>query len=300
MNPATPVALVLALLSTTMTNLAYAREHDAAAGLPVLSGRRPLHSLHLLLADRQWLRAFVLETGGFLLYAAALALASLSLVQSVAAGGIGILAYVSARRARRRLRGRELAGVAISIAGLLALAISLASGGDHGVHGTIVAIAIWLGATGAVAGAVLALGQRRLGRAAAYGIAGGLLFSIGDISTKIVTQGGLRTAFVVTLILGYALGTSLLQIGYQAGGAVTVAGLATLFTNALPIAAGTIVLREGVPGGWLGALRALAFAAVTAGAVLLARPDPRPRRASPSKTDGTPESARRLPRYVDL
>jgi hypothetical protein len=300
MNPATPVALGLALASTTMTNLAYAREHDAAAGLPVLSGRRPLHSLHLLLGDRQWLRAFVLETGGFLLYAAALALASLSLVQSVAAGGIGILAYVSARRARRRLRGRELAGVAISIGGLLALAISLASGNDHGAHGAIGSIAIWLAATAAVAGAVLALGQRRLGRAAAYGIAGGLLFSIGDVSTKIVTQGGVRTAFLVTLILGYALGTSLLQIGYQAGGAVTVAGLATLFTNALPIAAGTIVLHEGVPGGWLGALRALAFAAVTAGAVLLARPDPRATRASPSRAGPAPESPQKVPPCGDL
>jgi hypothetical protein len=35
------------------------------------------------------------------------------------------------------------------------------------------------------------------------------------------------------LIVGYTLGTALLQIGYQAGGALTVAGLATLLTNAL-------------------------------------------------------------------
>src|SRR5271167_3876663 len=116
-----PLALVLAMLSTTMTNLAYAREHDAAAVLPTLSLRRPLYSLGLLLENSTWMRAFVLETGGFLLYAAALALASLSLVQSVAAGGIGILAFVAAHRAHRRLRPRELAGVAISILGLLAL-----------------------------------------------------------------------------------------------------------------------------------------------------------------------------------
>src|SRR5262249_55485647 len=127
--------------------------------------------------------------------------------------------------------------------------------------------------TAGVALFVLAAG-RALGLVAvSYGLAGGLFFAIGDISTKVATQGGARTAFVLSLILGYSLGTALLQIGYQAGGALTVAGLATLLTNAVPIAAGTIVLDEPVPGGALGGLRVLAFAAVTVGAVMLARPE---------------------------
>ena len=106
-------------------------------------------------------------------------------------------------------------------------------------------------------------------------VAGGLFFSIGDISTKLTTQGGARAAFVVLLLVGYAAGTALLQIGYQAGAALTVAGLATLVTNALPIAAGTVVLDEPLPGGVLGAIRLLAFVAVVTGAVLLARQQPR-------------------------
>src|SRR2546422_9127337 len=103
MNVSTAVAIVLALLSTTITNLASLREHDAAAALPVLSMRRPWDSLRLLLDDRSWLLGFAMETGGFLLYAAALALASLALVQTIAAGGIGVLAYLSARMSRRQL-----------------------------------------------------------------------------------------------------------------------------------------------------------------------------------------------------
>jgi hypothetical protein len=86
----------------------------------------------------------------------------------------------------------------------------------------------------------------------------------------------MRAAFVITLILGYTLGTTLLQIGYQAGAALTVAGLATLLTNVLPIAAGTLVLNEPVPSGALGVVRVLAFVAVTIGAVLLARPQAQP------------------------
>src|SRR5204863_7284452 len=124
--------------------------------------------------------------------------------------------------------------------------------------------------TAAVA-AVLAVAGLRFGCVAvAYGLAGRLFFSICDISTKVATQGGVRAAFVLPLIVGYTLGTPLLQIGYQVGGALTVAGLATLLTNALPIAAGTVVLAEPVPSGAFGALRVIAFAAVTIGAVLLA------------------------------
>jgi hypothetical protein len=268
----TAVALVLALASTTLTNIAYLLEHDAAAALPTLSLRRPLHSVQALLTDRSWLLGFALEGAGFALYVVALALAPLSLVQSVAAGGIGILAFVSARMSHRQLGRTELAGVWISMLGLLALAVSLLGGSGEGAGGTTAEILLWLGATAAAAGVALLLGRRFGWSGVAYGIAGGLLFSIGDISVKVATQGGVRTAFAVGVVIGYSLGTFFLQLGYQKSRALTVAGIATLLTNALPIAAGSVVLGEPVPSGALGALRILAFAAVTAGAILLARP----------------------------
>ena len=272
MSTQTGVALVLALASTTLTNIAYLLEHDAAAALPTLSLRRPLHSVQALLTDRSWLLGFALESAGFALYVAALALAPLSLVQSVAAGGIGILAFVSARMSHRQLGRTELAGVWISMLGLLALAVSLVGGSGEGTGGTTGEILLWLGATAAAAGVALLLGRRFGWSGVAYGIAGGLLFSIGDISVKIATQGGMRTAFAVGVVIGYSLGTFFLQLGYQKTRALTVAGIATLLTNALPIAAGSVVLGEPVPSGAWGALRILAFAAVTAGAILLARP----------------------------
>jgi hypothetical protein len=274
MTAATAIAIGLAAVSTTATSVAYLREHDAAAQLPPLAIRRPLRSARLLGSDRSWLIAFALETIGFMLYAAALGLASLALVQSIAAGGIGVLAYVTARVTGRTLGRRELAGVTLSILGLLALGVSLAAGAEEGGQGELAWILVWLGASGGVALLVLALRGRSPSpaRAVASGIAGGLLFSIGDISTKIATEGGPRIAFMISLVLGYLLGTLLLQVGYQSGEALTVAGIATLLTNALPIAAGTVVLDEPVPGGAYGGLRVLAFAAVTAGGFFLARP----------------------------
>jgi hypothetical protein len=288
----TVIALVLAVASTTLTNLAYAREHDAAAQLPVLCMRRPIHSVHLLLSNRDWLLGFLMETTGFLCYAGALALASLALVQSIGAGGIGVLAYATARLSGRRLPRRQQVGVALSVIGLLALAISLIRASGQGIHGSTTAILAWIGGTIVLALLARAIGNR-LGRpAVAAGIAGGLFFSVGDLSTKLATQGGPRIAFVVTLIIGYTLGTSLLQIGYQRGTALTVAGLATLLTNALPIAAGTILLKEPVPSGAFGAARVIAYGSVVLGAVLLASPDrgqkERPAASGPEASMPTP------------
>jgi drug/metabolite transporter (DMT)-like permease len=283
----TAVALVIALASTTLISLAYLREHEAVGSLPALSLRRPLRSVRLLLASRAWLAGFAMESGGFALYVVALALAPLALVQSVEAGGIGILAVASARLGRRRLRKRETLGAGASVAGLLFLSLSLIGGGDQGGHGSLVEIGLWLGGTCAAAVLVLTAGRAFVGAAAADGIAGGLLFSCGDISTKLATQGGARAGFALAAVFAYLLGTSLLQIGYQRGAALTIAGIATLLTNALPIAAGPVLLNETLPKGGLGVLRILAFATVTAGAILLARPQRDARAADPAAKPAT-------------
>lgn len=293
----TAVALVLALVSTTLTSLAYLREADAVGALPALSLRSPLRSLRLLLANHAWLIGFAMESGGFALYVTALALAPLALVQSVAAGGIGILAVASTRLAHRRLTTRESLGAAVSVLGLLFLSLSLIGGGDRGSHGSIVEIGLWLGGTCAAGAIVFTAGRPFLGAAAADGIAGGLLFSVGDISIKVATQGDARAAFALPAIFGYLLGTSLLQIGYQRGAALTIAGLATLLTNALPIAAGNLILHETLPTGGARVLRILAFATVTAGAFLLARPRPGgPRRSSDEPDDEATSAPATRPR----
>jgi drug/metabolite transporter (DMT)-like permease len=274
-NTEAVAGLVLALASTTLVNLAYVREHDAVGELPPLSLLRPVQSLRALLGDRPWLAAFAMESGGFLLYVLALRLAPLALVQSVAAGGIGILAVASARIGHRTLSRSERVGAGVSVAGLLFLSLSLLGGVQPGTHGGLVEIVLWLSCSAAAALLVLTAGRAVLGAAAADAVAGGLLFSCGDISTKIATQGGARALFALVAIVAYLLGSSLLQIGYQRGTALSIAGVATLLTTALPIAAGAVLLHETPPGGAQGALRIVAFAAVVSGAVLLGRPRPR-------------------------
>lgn len=272
MRASTAIAIGLELGSATLVNLAYVRERDAAASLPKLSLRRPLAGARELLTNRSWLGGFAMETSGFGLYVAALALAPLSIVQAVGAAGIGVLAIASQRRSPMSLTRRERGGAIVSLVGLACLGISLPRASGQGSGGSAVAIVAWLSAT-AVLAAVFAwlAGRPRERRPAVLdGVAAGLLFSIGDIATKVATQGGGRIAFAPALIAGYLLGTSVLQIGYQRGTALMTAGIATLLTNALPILAGRFLLGEPVPSGALGALRIASFATVVVGGVLLA------------------------------
>jgi hypothetical protein len=76
---------------------------------------------------------------------------------------------------------------------------------------------------------------------------------------------------VAALVVCYALGTMVLQAGFQRGNPLTTAGIATLFTNALPIVAGETIFAEPRPQGWLGLVRAVSFGLVVAGAVALSR-----------------------------
>jgi hypothetical protein len=275
MRTETVLGLGLTLVSAVAINWGYLLEHRAASMLPSFSARRPVRTLRLLLGSRGWLLGFSLETGGFILYVVALALAPLALVQSVAAGGIGVLALLVARISRVPLEARERIGVGISILGLGLLAISLAGGSGEGVAGTWYGIGLWLAVSVSAAVAAVTVGARPLPGGAAFGLAAGILFAAGDIATKAVVSGGNHLLLGPAMIGFYAAGTLVLQSGFQRGRALTTAGIATLATNAIPIVAAMTLFREPLPGGIFGVLRVAAFACVVIGAVWLApkRPD---------------------------
>jgi hypothetical protein len=258
--------LALGLASACALNWGYFVQHGVATSLPRLSLRGPLASLRLLFGNLRWLVGFVVGIGGWVLYVAALALAPLSLVQAVSAGGIGVLALLVGRA---RLGKHERRGVAVSIAGLALLGASLAGQTNQG-RAAWGAVALWVGAS-AVA-AALAAGPLAglLAGGAGLGVAAGVLYAAGDVATKAAVPGGARLAFVPVLLACHGLAFVALQLGFQRGGVLATAGMATLLTNALPIAAGTTLFGEGLGAQPL--LRALAFTCTVAGATLLARP----------------------------
>ena len=236
--------------------------------MPRLSPRRPVRSLGLLLGNRDWLIGFGTETAGWLVYVTALWLAPLSLVQAVSASGIAVLALFSVHGHPARLAHRERLAVGIALLGLLLLALSLV-GTTPSSHAPRAAGAlVWLGASAGIA-AVLVFVHLRGSRAAALGLAAGLLFADGDISAKLISSGGIWLLAVLSLVACYAAGTLTLQSAFQHGSALTAAGIATLVTNAVPIAAGFVLFGESLPPGVRGLLQIAAFASIVASAGLL-------------------------------
>jgi hypothetical protein len=275
-------ALALTVASACLINWGYLREHAAASALPPLTPRRPLVSLRALLGSGRWLVGFGAESLGFGLYVVAVALAPLALVQAVAAGGIGVLALLVARTTGSGLARRERLGVAVAIGGLVLLAVSLAGGSEEGNAGAWLGIAMWLGASVAAAAIAVGWGATWLGGGAAFGAAAGILFAAGDVATKVMVGGGDHLAIAPAMVVFYAGGTVVLQLGFQRGRALTTAGIATLGTNAIPIAAAMTLFAEPLPRGAMGLVRLAAFAAVVIGAVALA---PRHQAATPADTD---------------
>jgi hypothetical protein len=273
-------ALVITLVSAVALNWGYLREHEAARSLPPFSLRRPWRTARLLLGSRRWLIGFAAEVSGWGLFVLALALAPLALVQAVGAGGLGILAALVSRFNLTRLSERERIGVGLSIAGLALLGVSLAGGAGAGTQASWPSLALWLLGSGIAAVFVVTLGRAPLGDGAAFGVATGIAFAAGDVATKATVAGDI--VLVPLMVVCYGIGTMLLQMGFQRGGALVTAGLATLLTNAIPIVAGATVFHEPLPGGAFGALRVAAFATVVVSAVLLARPDPDAARRDPA------------------
>ena len=259
------LGLLLALGSAAALNWGFFAQHGAASALPSLSPRRPFRSLRLLFGARRWLAGFSVGLGGWVLYVAALALAPLSLVQATSAAGIGLLALL-VHATGTPLERREWKGVGVSMVALALLGASLSGGTTSGNAGALTGVALWILASAAAA----AVAARLLGAGAGLGAAAGILYAAGDVGTKAAIHGGARLAFVPVLLACHGLAFVSLQIGFQRGGALATAGVATVLTNALPILAGTTIFGEGVPAGAAGLARVAGFAGAVVGAALLA------------------------------
>jgi hypothetical protein len=253
---------LLSVVSAVAINGGYSLQHASASRLPPLRLRRPLHSLQALFRNRRWLVGFLGGIGGWVLYVIALRLAPLSLVQAASAGGIGVLALGAGQ-----LRAAERVGIGAALSGLVLLGLSLGSHQPSG-RGTAGVVVVWLVASVVGAGLVI----RALPPGAGFGTAAGILYAGGDVATKAAVGGGERLWFVPALLACHGLAFVCLQLAFQRGGRLGTAGLAVLWTNALPILAGTVVFGESLPGGLAGAARIAAFVLVLIGAFALSRP----------------------------
>src|SRR4051794_32077113 len=166
--------------------------HRGAVAAPDVDMGHPLRSIAGLFRSKWWTLGYLVAAVAYAFHVGALALAPLSIVQAVLAGGLVLLAVLADRVFGFELGRREWTGVVLAAAGLafLALTANGSSGkasADYSMLGLIACEALLVGA-----GVVLIIkgrsGDRESGkRFGIYlAIAAGLLFTVSHVSIKAI------------------------------------------------------------------------------------------------------------------
>jgi hypothetical protein len=277
------LGILLALVCALATNIAFLCKHRGAVAAPDVSFLHPLRSAAGLFRSRWWAIGIGIAVVGWTFHVAALALAPLSLVQVVIAGGLVLLAYPAERWFGFKLGAREWLGLSLSAAGLVLLAVTTDLDGNT-THSTYsMAGMIGFEAFLVVVGVAL-LGSHRIERVRErhgelLAVAAGLLIGVSDISIKALTGsvgGGIlellspwtAVALVASLLAFFAIGR-----GLQLGDGISVIAISSVAANCSTIAGGVLVFGDPVGQDPLGiVVRGLAFIAVVAAAALMPGP----------------------------
>lgn len=281
----TELGIGLGLACAATANVGMLCKHRGACAAPAVSMRRPLASGAALFRSRWWTIGFAIAFVAWLLHVAAIAVAPLSLVQAVIAGGLVLLALPAQRWFGHRLRRREWAGLALAATGLAFLAFTVPAGGGGGysVAAMIAFQSVMVGAGIAllISGAI---GNTRPAHGILLGVASGLLIGVANVAIKAITialaAGPLALVSPWTVIAaGAGFGAFFaLARGMQLGAAIPVIATASVATNCSAIVGGVLVFGDPIGSGFVEtAARCAAFVAVIAAAALMPPPEARPR-----------------------
>jgi len=292
MSLSVQIGLLLALATALTSIVGFLYKHRGAVESPAVDPRRPVASSIALFRSRWYVIGIAVAMGSWGLHVAALALAPISLVQSVIAGGLVLLTVVADRLFGFEVTRREWIGVALTAAGLAFLAATL-DGAGHSAHSgwTAGTLALYVGLCLA-----LGLGAAAAARARRHGgpllaASAGLVWGASDVSIKALSdhlgEAGVLAILLhpLTLLILVAslVGLSISARSLQMGDAVPVIAVTSAAANVCTIASGPIVFGEPVPEDPLGlGLRIAAFALVIGAAALTPPPiraagtEPRP------------------------
>ena len=278
------IGLLFALATAFTSIVGFLYKHRGAVLAPDVEWRRPVRSSLALFGSGWYTLGIVVAMCSWGFHVAALALAPISLVQSVIAGGLVLLTVVADRMFGFQVTRREWIGVALTAAGLAFLAATLDGAGD-GAHndwsaGTLTAWVVAGAAlgTGAAVFAVRALKGERSGTL--LGLSAGLLWGASDVAIKALSAElgeGAATVLLHPLAATIAalslIGLLVSARSLQLGRAVPVIAVTSAAANVWTIASGPVVFGEPLPEEPLAlVLRLLAFALVIAAAALTPPP----------------------------
>jgi drug/metabolite transporter (DMT)-like permease len=277
------LGILLALACALATNIGFLYKHRGACAAPAVDIRRPLRSARALFASPLFAIGMVIATGAWVFHVAALALAPMSLVQAVLAGGVVLLAVMAERVFGLRIGRRQWLGLGMTAGGLMLLGITLPA--VHGAHSQFSLpgmISFEAGLVGA--GTLLIMGPQigapREHHGFMLGAAAGILFGVSDVSIKAMS-GLVNSSGVLGVLspwLGLAAAASVAAFyasakGLQDGEAVPVIAVTGTAANLSGIVGGIIVFGDPLSANPVAlAVQCLAFVLVLVAAWLMPAP----------------------------
>jgi drug/metabolite transporter (DMT)-like permease len=278
------LGILLALTCAFTSNLAFLYKHRGAAAAPAVDVRHPLRSGRDLFRSRWFAIGMLVAVGAWGAHVAALALAPMSVVQAVLAGGVVLLAVMAERLFGFRIGPRQWLGLGLTALGLVLLGVTLPA--VHSAHSQFSLPGMIAFEAGFVlVGALLIMGKRIGAPDHHHGImlgaAAGVLFGVSDVSIKAITglvshaglAGALLSPWAIVALAASVTAFYASAKGLQDGDAVPVIALTSTAANVSGIAGGLIVFGDPLPGSALGmVLQTIAFLLVIVAAALTPAP----------------------------
>ena len=273
------LGIVFAVLTAFASIVGFLYKHRGAVESPPIDWKRPVRSSLALFRSRWYVLGILVALGSWGFHVAALALAPISIVQSVIAGGLVLLTVTADRLFGFRVTRREWIGVALTAAGLAFLAATLEGTADS-AHSDYDAGVLTLYVGGCTAlGLFAALSDRRVAPGIGFAASAGLIWGGSDVSIKALSDhidsglGVLVHPLAPVIALLSAIGLTVSAKSLQDGKAVPVIAVTSAAANICTIASGPIVFGEPLPDEPLSlTIRLLAFILVIGAASLTPPP----------------------------
>jgi hypothetical protein len=248
------LGILLALGCALTTNVGFLYKHRGACEVPPVDIRKPLRSARNLFSSRLFSLGMLIACGAWIFHVAAMAVAPLSLVQAVLAGGVVLLAVMAERVFGMCIGRRQWFGLAAMAIGLGLLGLTLPA--VHGAHSTF-SIPGMIGFEGGliVAGTLLIMGPH-IGAPSQHhgfmlGAAAGILFGVSDVAIK-ATSGlvgahgvlGFFSPWMLTCVAASVGAFFASAKGLQDGDAIPVIAVTGTAANVSGIVGGILVFGD--------------------------------------------------------
>jgi drug/metabolite transporter (DMT)-like permease len=246
--------ILLALACALATNVGFLYKHRGACAAAPIDMKRPLRSARALFASKLFALGMLIAAGAWIFHVAAMALAPLSLVQTVLAGGVVLLAIMAERILGVQIGRRQWLGLGLTALGLMLLGVTLpvahSANSRFSLPGMIAFEAALI-----AAGTLLIMGPRigapRQHHGFMLGAAAGILFGVSDVAIKAIS-GLVGASGVLGLLTPWTLVTVAASIaafyasakGLQDGDAVPVIAITGAAANVAGIVGGIIVFGD--------------------------------------------------------